>query len=98
VSLPLTTEQLTVKVTDYGRPMRANTITKIEKGQRRVDVGDPVALALALALETRPDALLLPPTIADDHLQLTEGRELRCSGTPPTTWPSATARAAAGRL
>ncbi|MEU9056875.1 helix-turn-helix transcriptional regulator [Streptomyces sp. NPDC048384] len=95
-SLPLTTEQLAVKVTDYGRPMRANTITKIEKGQRRVDVDDPVALALAL--ETRPDALLLPPTIADDHLQLTEERELRCSGTPPTTWPSATARAPAGRL
>lgn len=70
-SLPLTTEQLADRVTnDYGRPMRANTITKIEKGQRRVDVDDLVALALAL--ETRPDALLLPPTIAGDHLQLTE--------------------------
>lgn len=70
-SLPLTTEQLADRVTNvYGRPMRANTITKIEKGQRRVDVDD--LMALALALETRPDALLLPPTIADDHLQLTE--------------------------
>lgn len=70
-SLPLTTEQLAERVTTvYGRPMRANTITKIEKGQRRVDVDD--LMALALALETRPDALLLPPTIAHDHLQLTE--------------------------
>ncbi|WP_432020694.1 helix-turn-helix domain-containing protein [Streptomyces sp. 1222.5] len=71
-SLPLTTEQLAERVTALGRPMRANTITKIEKGQRRVDVDDLVALADAL--ETRPDALLLPPTVAVDELQLTESK------------------------
>lgn len=62
--LPLTTEQLAVKVTALGRPMRANTITKIEKEQRRVDVDDLVALAVAL--ETRPDALLLPFRVTGD--------------------------------
>ncbi|MFF5009634.1 helix-turn-helix domain-containing protein [Streptomyces phaeochromogenes] len=72
LSLPLTTEQLAMRVSAYGRPMRANTITKIEKEQRRVDVDDLVALALAL--ETRPDALLLPPTIAMDNLELVEGK------------------------
>ncbi|MER5822777.1 helix-turn-helix transcriptional regulator [Streptomyces mirabilis] len=71
-SLPLTTEQLAERVTGYGRPMRANTITKIEKMQRRVDVDDLVALALAL--ETRPTALLLPHTIAIDEFQITEGK------------------------
>lgn len=71
-SLPLTTEQLAVRVSAYGRPMRANTITKIEKEQRRVDVDDLVALALAL--ETRPDALLLPLTIARDELEIVEGK------------------------
>ncbi|WP_237304912.1 site-specific integrase [Streptomyces qaidamensis] len=69
--MPLTTEQLAERVTAQGRPMRANTITKIEKMQRRVDVDDLVALAVAL--EARPDALLLPPTIAEDELQLTDG-------------------------
>ncbi|MEU4950023.1 helix-turn-helix domain-containing protein [Streptomyces lavendulae] len=68
-SLPLTTEQLAERTTGYGRPMRGNTITKIEKGQRRVDVDD--LTALALALETRPDALLLPGTIVGD-IQLAE--------------------------
>ena len=68
-SLPLTTEQLAERTTNYGRPMRGNTITKIEKGQRRVDVDD--LAALALALETRPDALLLPSTIVGE-IQLAE--------------------------
>ncbi|MGW3186348.1 helix-turn-helix domain-containing protein [Streptomyces ardesiacus] len=70
-SLPLTTEQLAERVTAFGRPMRANTITKIEKQQRRVDVDD--LMALALALESRPDYLLLPPTVVMEELELVEG-------------------------
>jgi transcriptional regulator with XRE-family HTH domain len=69
--LSLTTEQLAVRVTELGRPMGAATITKIEKRQRRIDADDLVVLALAL--ETRPDALLLPPTI-DGEVKLTEGK------------------------
>ena len=47
-SRPMTTEQLAERVTTLGRPMYANTITKIEKRQRRVDVDDLTALAAAL--------------------------------------------------
>lgn len=56
--LPLTTEQLAERVSGLGRPMRANTITKIEKGQRRVDIDD--AVALAVALEVNLTTLVLP--------------------------------------
>lgn len=72
-SLALTTEQLAERVAALGRPMRANTITKIEKGQRRVDADDLVTLAIAL--ETRPDALLLPPTIAGE-ITLSEAKSV----------------------
>jgi transcriptional regulator with XRE-family HTH domain len=58
--LPLTTEQLAERVTGLGRPVRANTITKIEKGQRRVDIDD--AMALAIALEVNLTTLVLPYT------------------------------------
>lgn len=69
LSLPLTTEQLAERMASLGRPMHANAITKMEKQQRRVDVDDLVALAIAL--ETRPDALLLPRTIVGE-VQLAE--------------------------
>ncbi|MDX2705823.1 helix-turn-helix transcriptional regulator [Streptomyces sp. PA03-6a] len=69
-SVPMTTEQLAERMTSLGRPMRANTITKIEKGQRRVDVDDLVALARALRVS--PATLLLPPTI-HGKIELTSG-------------------------
>ena len=62
--LGLTTEQVAERMTELGRPMLANTITKIEKAQRRVDADDLVALALAL--EARPDRLLLPFTLVGE--------------------------------
>lgn len=68
--MPLTTEQLAERVTDLGRPMRANTITKIEKGQRRVDIDDAVALAVALRVNL--STLTLPYT-TKGMVQLTEG-------------------------
>jgi transcriptional regulator with XRE-family HTH domain len=67
--LPLTTEQLAQRITGLGRPMRANTITKIEKGQRRVDIDD--AVALAVALEVNLTTLVLPYT-TKGTVQLTE--------------------------
>lgn len=67
--LPLTTEQLAERVTGLGRPVRANTITKIEKGQRRVDIDD--AMALAIALEVNLTTLVLPYT-TKGTVQLTE--------------------------
>ncbi len=66
----VTTEQLAAHVSDLGRPMYANTITKIEKLLRRVDVDDLAALATALGVT--PAQLLDPPT--DCSI---------CHGTPP---------------
>jgi transcriptional regulator with XRE-family HTH domain len=67
----LTTAQLAESVSGLGRPMYANTITKIEKLQRRVDVDDLVALAAALGVT--PAQLLEEPTGCDT-----------CHGTPPS--------------
>lgn len=57
--LDLTTKQLADRVTECGRPMLPNAITKIEQMQRRVDADDLSALAVALGVT--PNALLLPP-------------------------------------
>jgi hypothetical protein len=64
----LTTQGLAARLTDLGRPIRADGITKIEAGQRRVDVDDLVALAIAL--EVNPSALLLPPRVDDEPVPL----------------------------
>jgi hypothetical protein len=66
----VTTEQLAERVTALGRPMRATTVTKIEKLVRRVDVDDLAALASALSVT--PAQLLEPPTDCGT-----------CHGTPP---------------
>jgi transcriptional regulator with XRE-family HTH domain len=51
---------LSKKLGDVGRPLGHSAIDQIEKGTRRVDVDDLVALALAL--DASPIALLAPPT------------------------------------
>jgi transcriptional regulator with XRE-family HTH domain len=53
--------------------MRANTITKIEKGQRRVDIDD--AVALAIALDVNVSTLVLPYT-TKGVVRLTEATEV----------------------
>ena len=69
----LTTDDLAKHVTELGQPMRSTTVTKIERGQRRVDVDDLVALAIALNVS--PLALLLPvDTNAEVVTQLTAER------------------------
>jgi transcriptional regulator with XRE-family HTH domain len=60
----LTTIQLAKLLEDAGRPITASSITKLELGQRKVDVDDLIVIALALRVS--PTALLLPPT-ADQH-------------------------------
>ncbi|MFE0844904.1 helix-turn-helix domain-containing protein [Streptomyces rochei] len=82
-ALPLTTEQLAERVTAFGRPMRANTITKIEKKQRRVDVDDLVALALAL--RTSVNALLLP-THGDGTASVELAEEVAVSAADAWQW------------
>jgi len=50
--------QLSARLAELGRPILPNGISRIEQGERRVDVDDLVALALAL--DVSPNALLMP--------------------------------------
>ncbi len=54
----LTTAALSERLAALGHPIADTGITKTEKGDRRVDVDDLVALALALGVT--PNTLLLP--------------------------------------
>ena len=68
----LTYRQLADRLSDIGRPIPTLGLSRIEKGNRRVDADDLVALCVAL--EVSPAALLLPPDPggADDEIELTE--------------------------
>lgn len=66
----ITTEQLARRMTELGRPMFPNTITKIEKAQRRIDVDDLGALASALGVTI--GQLVEPPGLCSS-----------CHGAPP---------------
>ncbi|MDG9673024.1 helix-turn-helix transcriptional regulator [Micromonospora sp. DH14] len=61
----LTVRALSARLGKLGRPILPSGITKIEDNSRRVDVGDLVALALALGVT--PDRLLLPVDAAVDQ-------------------------------
>lgn len=65
----LSLEALSLRMSDVGRPVLASGLSKIEQGERRVDVDDLVALALAL--EVTPTRLLLPPEADGEPVQLT---------------------------
>lgn len=56
----LSTGRLSQLLAEAGRPILPTAITKIESGDRRVDVGDLVALAVVLGVN--PNRLLLPFT------------------------------------
>lgn len=63
------TLKLSVAMEELGQPVPASGITRIEKGDRRVDVDDLVAFALALNVS--PNALLLPPKWDYEQVNLT---------------------------
>lgn len=67
----LSTTRLAAALKQSGHPIPATGITRIEKGERRIDVDDLVALATVL--EVSPTALLLP-TLGDgsEPCQLTD--------------------------
>lgn len=65
----MTTGALSERLSALGRPILANGITKIEKGTRRVDTDDLVALAVAL--DTTPNRLLLPGASNGELVELT---------------------------
>ncbi len=66
----LTLDQLSKRLGEVGRPILASGLSKIEQGDRRVDVDDLVALALAL--EVNPNALLMPEGADASSTALTE--------------------------
>ncbi|MEV4050771.1 TIR domain-containing protein [Amycolatopsis sp. NPDC049688] len=70
----LTQADLAGRMTELGRPTLLSAVSRIEKGQRRVDADDLVALALAL--NVAPNYLLLPTTPDADLVQLTRSTEL----------------------
>lgn len=57
--------ELAARLDSLGRPIPTLGLRKIEAAERRVDADDLVALALALG--TNPNALLLPPTENSHH-------------------------------
>jgi transcriptional regulator with XRE-family HTH domain len=64
----LSTVRLSQMLDGAGRSISATAITRVESGERRVDVDDLVALAAAL--NVNPSALLLPPT-AEGSIEVT---------------------------
>lgn len=64
----LSTTGLAAALKDAGRSIPATGITRIEKGQRRVDVDDLMALAVVLGVN--PAALLMPP-VPEGTVELT---------------------------
>lgn len=64
------TYELARTLKDAGRPISPSAIAKVERAERRVDVGD--LTALAAALKVNPSALLVPPTDGPaDRVELT---------------------------
>jgi transcriptional regulator with XRE-family HTH domain len=59
------------RLRDVGRPILRSGLHKIENGDRRVDVDDLVAIALAL--DTSPNRLLLGPVAEDEKIELARG-------------------------
>lgn len=65
----ISTTQLAARLKEAGRPIAATSITKIEKGTRRVDADDLVALAVVLGVT--PLTLLLPPVADQSPVEIT---------------------------
>ncbi len=65
----LTVRQLSDRLKELGAPILPSGITKIEQGDRRVDVND--LMALAAALNVSPARLLLPDVGERDLIKIT---------------------------
>lgn len=79
----LTYKQLSERLEDLGRPIPVLGLSRLERGDRRVDVDD--LIALAIALDVTPNRLLMPPADVEhaaDGYQLTAAVE----GTSPALW------------
>lgn len=65
----LTLSDLSERLGRLGRPILNSGLSKIEQGDRRVDVDD--LAALALALDVTPNRLMLPAQAGDERINLT---------------------------
>ncbi|MFJ4339385.1 helix-turn-helix domain-containing protein [Streptomyces sp. NPDC088915] len=66
----LSTYDLSAKLKAAGRPIAPSAIAKVERAERRVDVGDMAAFAVALGVS--PAALLVPLTSSgEDEVEVT---------------------------
>jgi transcriptional regulator with XRE-family HTH domain len=70
----LTLPGLSERLKAVGRPILPSGLSKIELGERRADVDDLVALAIAL--EVSPAALLMPNEPTGERVDLTENRRV----------------------
>ncbi|MDQ7910237.1 helix-turn-helix transcriptional regulator [Phytohabitans sp. ZYX-F-186] len=68
-ALNLSTTALSDRLGEAGRRIAQSSISKIEQGTRKVDVED--LMALAAALETTPDRLLMPDRANNEPVELT---------------------------
>lgn len=75
----LSTTELSRLLAEVGRPILPTGITKIEQGDRRVDVDD--LMALAVVLRVHPSALLLPPLADDTEIEITGGGRVHARDT-----------------
>jgi transcriptional regulator with XRE-family HTH domain len=89
----LSTYDLSKLMGEVGRPIAASAIAKVERGERRVDVGD--LTALAAVLRVNPSSLLLPLEDSDEvDVEITGGGRVSADvawdwadGKRPLRWP-----------
>lgn len=67
----MTLDDLARRLRDLGYPILKSGLSKIESGERRVDVDD--LMALAIALKVTPNRLLLTGEVTDEQIGLTNG-------------------------
>ncbi len=78
----LSLQALSDRLTELGQPISLGQLSKLERGDRRVDVDDLVALAAALGVS--PSRLLLTATAGPEDIDLTP--DLRCSTDEAWRW------------
>src|SRR5947207_8943095 len=75
----LTYVGLAERLTEAGRPIAVLGLRRIERGERRIDIDD--LLALAVALRVAPVDLLVPNSARDDELySVTPKRPITAAG------------------
>ena len=79
---------LSERLSHLGHPLLASGLSKVETGDRRADVDD--LAALALALDVAPNRLLLTGTAGDEQIELSPEAE----ASEGTAWRWATGEAA----